>query len=62
MSLRTWRHQGPHDPNSHATFTLHPHWDTAATGKKKKVLHLCMQGHLDHVQLFATLWFVACQA
>ena len=38
MSLRTWRHQGPHDPNSHATFTLNPHWDTAATGKKKKSL------------------------
>ena len=27
----------------------------------KKVLHLGTQGHFGHVQLFATLWAVACQ-
>ena len=30
--------------------------------RQKKVLHLCMQGHFGHVQLFATLRTVACQA
>ena len=39
---------------------LNPHWDRAATGQK--VLHLFMQGCLSHVQLFGTLWTVACQA
>ena len=29
---------------------------------KKKVLGLCRQGHFGRVQLFATLWTVACQA
>ena len=28
----------------------------------KTVLRLCMQGLFGHVQLFATLWTVACQA
>jgi len=61
MSLHTWHHQGPHNPSSCTTFTLNTHWGRAATGKKK-VLHLCMQGHFSCVQLFVTLWTVACQA
>ena len=30
--------------------------------RQKKVLHLCVQGCFGHVQLFATLYTVACQA
>ena len=30
--------------------------------KKKKKLCLCMQGRFGRVQLFETLWTVACQA
>ena len=30
--------------------------------QKKKVLHLCMQGYFSRVQLFATLWTVACHS
>ena len=59
MSLHTWRRQGPRDPGSCATFTLNPHWGRAATGKKSCV---CTQRRFGHVQLFATLWTVACQA
>ena len=44
VSLHTWCHQGPCKPSSCATFTLNPHCDRAATGKKKKVLYLCAQG------------------
>ena len=29
---------------------------------KKKILRLCTQGRFGHVQLFVTLWTVACQA
>ena len=39
---------------------LNSHWGRAATGKK--VLHLGTQGRFGHVQLFMTLWTVACQA
>ena len=60
MSLHTWHCQGPCKPSSCATFTLDPHWGRAATGKKD--LPLCMQGCFGLVQLFATLWPVACQA
>ena len=61
MSLHAWRPQGPHKPSSCTTFTLNPHWGRAATGKKKKkVLRLRMQGQFGRVQLFATLWTVAC--
>ena len=59
MSLHTWRRQDPCDPGSCATFTLNPPWGRAATGKKSCV---CTQGCFGHVQLFATLWTVACQA
>ena len=59
MSLHTWHLQGPHKPSSCATFTLNTHWGRAATGKK--VLHLYTQGHFSRVQLFVTLWTVACQ-
>ena len=64
MSLHTWCRQGPRKPSSCTTFTLNSHWGRAATGqkKKKKVLHLCTQGHFSSIQLFATLWTVACQA
>ena len=41
--------QGSHDPRNHATSMHDPHWDRADRGKKK-VLHLCMWGHI-----FATL-------
>ena len=62
MSLGAWCSQGPRDPSSCTTFTLNPHRGRAATvKKKKKVLHLCIQGHFGHVQLFVTLWTVACQ-
>ena len=60
MSLHTWHFQGPCKPSSCATFTLDPHWGRTATGKKD--LPLCMQGHFGLVQLFVTLWPVACQA
>ena len=59
MSLHTWGCQGSRKPSSCTTFMLNPHWGRAATGKK--VLHLCVQGHLGHVRLFAILWTVACQ-
>ena len=61
MSLHTWRCQGPCKPSSFSTFTLNSHWGRAATGKKK-FLCLCVQGHVGPLQLFATLWTVACQA
>ena len=61
MSLYTWYCQGPLNPSNCATFKLNPHWGRAATGKKK-VLHLCTWSSLSCVQLFATLWTVACQA
>ena len=65
VTQHTWHHQGPRKPSSCATFTLNPLGGRAATGKKKKqkqkAWHLCMQGHLSCVQLFATLWTVACQ-
>ena len=60
MSLHTWHRQSPPKPSICATFTLNSHWGRAATGKK--VLHLCIQGRFSCVQLFATLWTVACQA
>ena len=64
MSLHTWHRQGSHKPSNCINFTLNHHWDRAATGKKKKkkVLHLLTQGCSGHVQHFATLWTVACQA
>ena len=57
MSLHTWHRQGP-QPNSCATFTLNSHWGRAATGS----FRLGVQGHFSSIQLFATLWTVACQA
>ena len=50
MSLHTWCHQGPLNPSSHATFTLNPHWDRAATGKKRLA-----PVHMGSLQLCATL-------
>ena len=55
MCLPTWRHQGPLNTSSCATFTLKPHQGRAATSKKE-VLCLCTQGCFSHVQLFVTLW------
>ena len=55
MSLHVWHRQGPCKPSSCTTFTLNSHWGRAATGKKKKVLHLGTQGRFGHVQLFVTL-------
>ena len=40
---------------------LSSHWGRAAIGKKK-VLHLCAQGHFSSVPLFATLYTMPCQA
>ena len=60
MSLYTWRCQGPCKPSNCATFTLNPHWGRAATGKKG--LASVMLGCFSHVQFFATLCTVACQA
>ena len=40
---------GPCKPNGYTTFTLNSHWGGAATGKKKKVLRLCTEGHFGHV-------------
>ena len=37
MSLNTWCHQGPRDPNICNTFTLNPHWGRVATGHKRLV-------------------------
>ena len=37
MSLHSWHHQGPHKPNSCATFPVNSHWGRAATGKKSHV-------------------------
>ena len=53
MSLHTWGCQGPRKPSSCSTFMLNPHWGRAA--------RLCMQGRFSHVQLFATLWTMACR-
>ena len=61
MSLHTWHCQGPRKPSSCTTFMLSSHWGRAATGRKK-VLCLCMRGCFGLVQLFMTLWTVACQA
>ena len=60
MSLHTQGQQSPHKPSSYATFILNHHCGRAATDKK--VLHLCTQGCFGHVQLFATMWTLACQA
>ena len=54
MSLRTLCHQGSHKPSSCATFKLKSPRGRAA--QAKKILHLCIQGHFGHVQLFTTLW------
>ena len=54
MSLNTQCCQCPCKPSSCITFTVNSHWGRAATGKKKKVLCLCRQGHFGPVQLFAT--------
>ena len=64
MSLHTWHCQGPRKPSNCTNFMLNHHWDTVATGlKKKKVLPLLTQGCFGHhVQHFVTLWTVACQA
>ena len=53
MSLHTWHCQGPHKPSSCTTFTFNIHWGRAATAKKKKkkILHLCAEGHFSHVQI-----------
>ena len=59
MSVHTWHCQGSHKPSSCATFTLNPHW--AKLPQAKTVLGLHMQGCFGSVQLFATLWIVACQ-
>ena len=37
MSLTTWCHQGPCDPNICDTFTLNPHWGRVATDHKRLV-------------------------
>ena len=55
MSLHTWCHQGPCKPSSCANFMLNPQWSRATTGKKKKLLCLCAQGHFTGVHRFATL-------
>ena len=52
---------GSPQPSSCTTFMLNSHQGRAAIGKKN-VLHLCAQGCFGHVQLFATLYTVACQA
>ena len=66
VSLHIWCHQSPGNPSSCTAFMLNPHWGRAATGQTNKqtnkVLHLCTQGCFGPVQLFATLWTVACQA
>ena len=62
MSLHTWHCQGPRKPSNCTNFMLNHHWDTAATGLKKKVLHLLTQDCFGHVQHFVTLWTVVCQA
>ena len=61
VSLHIWHHQGLCKTSSCTTLTLNSHWGRAATGKKKKVLHLCTQDYFGHVKLFSTLWTVACQ-
>ena len=58
MSLHTWHHQGPRKPNNYTSFML----TGAEQPQEKEVLHLYMQGCLSRVQLFGTLWTVACQA
>jgi len=60
VSLHTLCQQGPRKPSSCATFTLNFHWDRAATGKKE-ALFLHTQSHFGCVQLFVTLYGVACQ-
>ena len=49
---------GSPQAKSCATFTLNSHWGRAATGS----FRLGVQGHFSSIQLFATLWTVACQA
>ena len=61
MSLHTWCRQGPHKPSSCAAFMLNSHWGRAAIGKKR-VLHLCAQGHFGSVPLFVSLYTMPCQA
>ena len=39
LSLHTWRHQGPCNPSSCATFTLNPHWGRAASGKNQSCIY-----------------------
>jgi len=59
MCLNTWHHQSPHNQSSCTTFTLNPHWGRAYHWQ---ILCLCIQDHSGRVQLFVTLWTVACQA
>ena len=61
MSLHIWWCQDAQDPSSCSTFTPNSHWVISATGKKKG-LCLCIWGRFSHIQLFAALCTVACQA
>ena len=54
MSLHTWSQAAV--PPSRSTLT------GAELPQAKKSLHLRTQDHFGHVQLFAMLWTVACQA
>ena len=58
MSLHTWHHQRPRKPNNYPSFML----TGAEQPQEKEVLYLYMQGCLRCVQIFGTLWTVACQA
>ena len=48
-------------PPSHSTLSGAELPQAKKKKQKQKAWHLCMQGHLSCVQLFATLWTVACQ-
>ena len=61
MSLHTFHRQGSRKPSSCAAFMLNSHWGRAAIGKKR-VLHLCAQGHFGSVPLFVSLYTMPCQA
>ena len=63
MSQHTWGHHGHHDPGC-TIFTFSPHWDRAATGKKKKkkIIASMQVGVSLVMSNSATLWTVACQA
>ena len=58
MSLHTWFLQGPCNSSSCTIYML----TGAELPQAKKVLCLCTLGHFGLVQLFMTLWTLACQA